>query len=164
MPRCAHLHDLLQQAGPVQSMRTPGPSTCLRAHINQFGFTSDGRLFRGEAGGGLSESVYGRIWDAAGRTALTDVEAQSPLAKRPYDLRHACLSTWLNARVDPTQVADWAGNSVAVLLRVYPQCIAGREDVARQRIEDALPEDGPATRRNAQGNERKPQPEAEPDV
>ena len=30
--------------------------------------------------------------------------AASPLAERPYDLRHAYLSTWLNAGVDPTQV------------------------------------------------------------
>jgi hypothetical protein len=30
----------------------------------------------------------------------------SPLAKRPYDLRHACLSTWLNAGVPAKQITD----------------------------------------------------------
>ena len=65
--------------------------------------------------------------------------AASPLAGRPYDLRHACLSTWLNAGVDPTQVAEWAGNSVEVLLRVYAKCIHGRERINRELIEDALP-------------------------
>jgi len=54
--------------------------------------------------------------------------------------RHACLSTWLNARVDPTQVAEWAGNSVAVLLRVYAKFISGRDQFARPRIRDALPD------------------------
>ena len=65
----------------------------------------------------------------------------SPYAARPYDLRHARLSTWLNAGVDPTQVAEWAGNSVDVLLRVYAKCITGRDELNRQRIEEALRDD-----------------------
>jgi integrase len=92
-------------------------------------------------GGDLSESVYGRVWQAARLASLTPAEAASPLAGRPYDLRHACLSTWLNGGVDPTQVAEWAGKSVAVLLRVYAKCIAGRDKIARQRIEEALRDD-----------------------
>jgi len=110
----------------------------IRAHITEFGFAPDGRLFTGLRGGDMSESVYGRIWQAARLAALTRAEAASPLARRPYDLRHACLSTWLNGGVDATQVAEWAGNSVAVLLRVYAKCIAGRDKVARQLIEEAL--------------------------
>jgi hypothetical protein len=73
--------------------------------------------------------------------AFTPPVAASPLAGRPYDLRHACLSTWLNAGVDPTQVADWAGNSVEVLLRVYAKCIHGRDKINRKLIEDALRDD-----------------------
>jgi hypothetical protein len=46
-------------------------------------------------------------------------ENASPLAKRVYDFRHACVSTWLNVGVPLTQVADRAGHSVAVLLKVY---------------------------------------------
>lgn len=37
-----------------------------------------------------------------------------------------------------TQVAEWAGHSVAVLLRVYAKCIAGQEDSAQQRVDLAL--------------------------
>jgi hypothetical protein len=48
-----------------------------------------------------------------------------PLAPRPYDFRHACLSTWLDGGVYPTQVAEWAGHSVDVLLRIYANCVAG---------------------------------------
>ena len=129
-------------AEEVRPVPCPPPLTRLvHAHIAEFGFGPDGRLFRGEAGGYLSESVYGRVWEAARDVALTAAEADSPLAKRPYDLRHACLSTWLNAGVDPTQVAAWAGNSVAVLLRVYAKCIAGRDQIARQRIEEMLGDD-----------------------
>lgn len=65
-------------------------------------------------------------------------EAASPLAGRPYDLRYAAVSTWLNAGVPPTQVAEWAGHIVAVLLRTYAECIVGQDAAARRRIADAL--------------------------
>jgi len=119
----------------------PALTRYLRRHIEEFGTTPDGRLFRGERGGDLSESVYGRVWQGARPLAFPPALAASPLAERPYDLRHACLSTWLNAGVDPTQVAEWAGNSVQVLMRVYAKCIAGRENFNRKLIEDALRDD-----------------------
>jgi integrase len=119
----------------------PALTHYLRRHIEEFGTAPDGRLFRGERGGDLSESVYQRAWQGARLLAFTPTMAASPLAGRPYDLRHACLSTWLNAGVDPTQVADWAGNSVEVLLRVYAKCIHGREQINRKLIEDALRDD-----------------------
>ena len=46
--------------------------------------------------------------EVAERAALTPAEYSSPLARRVYDLRHACVSTWLNAGVPPAQVAEWA--------------------------------------------------------
>jgi integrase len=60
------------------------------------------------------------------------------LARRPYDLRHACPSTWLNAGVPPARVAKWAGHSVEVLLRVYAKCVDGDDRAALRRIEEAL--------------------------
>ncbi len=72
--------------------------------------------------------------------ALTPAEYASPLARRVYDLRHACVSTWLNGGVQPAQVAEWAGHSVAVLLRVYARCIDDQDQIAKRRIEDALRE------------------------
>jgi hypothetical protein len=89
----------------------------------------------------LSESVYQRAWQGARLLVFTPAVAASPLAGQPYDLRHACLSTWLNAGVHPTQVAEWAGNSVEVLLRVYAKCIHGRDRINRKLIEDALRDD-----------------------
>ena len=61
--------------------------------------------------------------------------ANSPLARRPYDLRHACLSTWLNAGVPPAEVAAWAGHGVDVLLRAFSKGIDGQEELAMRRIE-----------------------------
>src|SRR6266568_1271449 len=109
----------------------------LRDHIAEYGSAPDGRLFQGEDGGLLSDTVYTRIWEKARQAALTPAEAASPLAERPYDLRHARLSTWLNAGVAPAQVAEWAGNSVPVLLRVYAKCLTDSEQTALRRIEEA---------------------------
>ncbi len=119
----------------------PALTRYLHSHIAEFGTVPDGRLFCGERGGDLSESVYGRVWHGARLLAFTPAVANSPLAGRPYDLRHACLSTWLNGGVEPTQVAEWAGNSVQVLLRVYAKCIAGRDEINRRRIEEAFRDD-----------------------
>jgi hypothetical protein len=44
---------------------------------------------------------------------------------------------WLNAGVPTTQVAEWAGQSVAVLLSVYAACLVGQDKVARRNIEAA---------------------------
>ena len=81
---------------------------------------------------------FGGQPDQPRRSALTEHEYQSALARRPYDLRHACLSTWLNGGVAPTQVAEWAGHSVEMLLRVYAKCLDGQDQIARRRIIAAL--------------------------
>jgi hypothetical protein len=44
----------------------------------------------------------------------------------------------LSAGVPPTQVAEWAGHRVNVLLPVYAQVLDGREDDAKSRIARAL--------------------------
>jgi len=110
----------------------------LRRHLRLFGTTPDGRLFRGTRGGILSESVYGRAWHAARLAALGPELAATPLARRPYDLRHAALSLWLNATGEPAEVAARAGNSARVLHEVYLHCIDSEDDVVSQQIEDAL--------------------------
>lgn len=73
---------------------------------------------------------------------LTPEEVASPLGKRVYDLRHTCLTNWLNDGVPPAQVADWAGNSVPVLLAVYARCVSGQLADLKRRIENGgdLPE------------------------
>jgi len=85
----------------------------LRRHLDEYGSTPDGRLFRGARGGILSESVYGRAW-------------------------HAALSLWLNATGAPAEVAARAGNSARVLHDVYLHCTSGRDDTISQQIEDTL--------------------------
>jgi integrase len=60
------------------------------------------------------------------------------MAARPYDLRHAAVSLWLNGGVPATEVAARAGHSVDVLLKVYATCIDGQAELVNRRIEAAL--------------------------
>jgi len=113
----------------------PVLAAMLRAHHAVYGSAPDGRLFRGTRGGPLSESVYGRAWHAARALALAPEVAASGLARRPYDLRHAALSLWLNTGGNPAQIAARAGNSVAVLLTVYSH---GHDDLLNQQIGHVL--------------------------
>ncbi|MFC7529130.1 tyrosine-type recombinase/integrase [Actinoplanes sp. GCM10030250] len=112
----------------------------LRWHIAAHGNALGGRLFvtQGYGSGPVSKETYSRVWRAARKAGLTLAQQRTPLAKRPYDLRHAAVSLWLNEGVPATQVAEWAGHSVHVLLKVYAKCIEGQDEAARRRIENAL--------------------------
>jgi integrase len=123
----------------------------LRHHIAEFGPGPGGRLFVSRTGRGghplpppysnpVSSNTYSRVWQKAREKGLSAAQAATPLARRPYDLRHAAVSLWLNAGVPATQVAEWAGHSVNVLLKVYAKCLDGQDEVARRRVEAALNE------------------------
>jgi integrase len=114
----------------------PELTRLLWEHLEEFGTDAQGRLFTGVRGGPLATITYRRAWAWAREQALSDAETASPLAKRPYDLRHTCVSTWLNAGVSETLVAQWAGHSVAVLKKIYAKCLVGEEDRAKRQIEE----------------------------
>jgi len=117
----------------------------LRSHLERYGTGSQGRVFVGARGGALTDRSYLAVFHQARAVAFGGPEAASLLARRPYDLRHAAVSTWLNAGVAPPQVAEWAGHSVEVLLRVYAKFISGKQDEAMRRILEATaPDDGKA--------------------
>lgn len=133
--------------GEVRRVPSPPPLTrMLLDHLADFGTDGDGRLFRGLRGHHLAGVTYNRVWGRARQAALTPEQCASPLAAKPYDLRHAAVSTWLNGGVAPSQVAEWAGHSVEVLLRVYAKCLDGGETQALRRVGEALgyPPDGEA--------------------
>lgn len=107
-------------------------------HIVRYGFAPDGRLFRSEHGGVLYPSSYRYVWQQARPLALTPSQVASMLARRPYDLRHGGVFLRLNAGVPATQVAEWAGHSIEVLLTIYAKCIQGRDQVWFAYIDQAL--------------------------
>ena len=150
-----------------ETRRVPCPpelTELLHQHIREFGTDEVGRLFRGTRGGELATVTYIRIWDRARAEALTEDQYASPLARRPYDLRHAAVSTWLNGGVGPAQVAEWAGHSVDVLLKIYAKCLDGEESIALKRIGEALGHQPkrPITKKTAPARKRPPSPPSTP--
>ncbi len=98
----------------------------------------DGRLFRTARGGMVQESGYGEVWAGAREDVLSPAERETRLAKRPYDLRHAAVSTWLSSGVEPQLVAARAGHSVGVLFRVYAKFLKGGDEAANAKISARL--------------------------
>lgn len=129
-----------RQRGESRTAPCPPELTALiHAHVAEFGTAPDGRIFVGDRNHAeLPKLTIVRTWKRAREEVFTAEVAASPLAKRPYDLRHAAVSTWLNGGVPPTQVAEWAGQSVEVLLRIYAKCLDGGLETLRQRIQSAL--------------------------
>jgi integrase len=112
--------------------------TLLREHLQLYVQDDpDSRVFVGKHGGPITDRIYLKVFHEARRNAFTPAEAASPLLAVPYSLRHAAVSTWLRTSGDAAQVAEWAGHSIAVLLKVYAKCVHGTEDETLARIWDA---------------------------
>jgi integrase len=138
-----HRHLKSRPVGEWRRVPVAPPLTrMLRTHLREFGIGAGGRVFAGVQGGELASITYRRSWAKARRDTLTAADCASPLARRVYDLRHACVSTWLNGGIPPVQVAEWAGHSVAILLKIYAKCLDGQDAIAKRRIEDALGDPG----------------------
>jgi len=110
----------------------------LRRHIQQFGTAGDGRLFRTQSGGNYMPSDLWRVLHQTRARAFTDAQAASPLARKPYDFRHAGISWRLNAGTPATLVAEWAGHTVEVLYRIYAHCIDGDDERWYRQMERSL--------------------------
>jgi integrase len=135
----------LKHRAKTATRRVPVPPELVKlldAHIKRYKIEESGRIFVIQGGmrpgRPIASSTYTRVWRLARQDALSKAQQDSPLAKVPYHLRHAAVSLWLNAGVPATQVAEWAGHSLHVLLKVYAKCIDGQEDAARARIALAL--------------------------
>ncbi|SED34515.1 Site-specific recombinase XerD [Streptomyces sp. TLI_105] len=115
----------------------PALTRILRAHIEKEGLKPGDLLMQGEKGGDLAGSVIRRAWRRARKEVLNSYEFGTPLGRRVYDHRHTFLTNWLNAGVPAATVAEWAGNSVPVLLATYARCIDGQLDGLKHRIERA---------------------------
>jgi integrase len=132
----------LKQRAIGETRTVPCPpelTALLHHHIETFGTNKAGRLFVGERNtDNLPVLTVTRTWARAREAVFGENAESSQVATRPYDLRHAAVSTWLNAGVPATQVAEWAGHSVDVLLKIYAKCIDGDAAHNRAKIENAL--------------------------
>ena len=113
----------------------PSLVALLREIIKEYDLKPADLLFPGEKGGNagglglptcLGEGT--RRDPGRARVQVTDRQARVRLAS-------PCLTTWLNNGIPPAQVAEWAGNSVPVLLAIYARCIVGQLDDYLRRIE-----------------------------
>jgi integrase len=142
--------------------------TILREYIARLRLGPGPRLFTGVRSGNddlLSALVVRRAWtavrltvlgeDVAGKDGTTVRKVTTLCGKKIYDLRHACLTGWLNSGVPAPQVAEWAGNSVPVLLGTYAKCISGQEADYKRRITESLRQPDQSGRRGASGRPRK---------
>lgn len=137
------VHELRKpKGGPRNAVRrVPIPPvlvSMLREHIEQFGTAPDGRLFRTYRGGVYLPSTLWQVLQKARSQAFTEAQAASPLARKPYDFRHAGVSWRLNAGTPATLVAEWAGHTVEVLYRIYAHCLDGDDERWFSRMEQAL--------------------------
>jgi integrase len=88
-------------------------------------------LFRTRTDRRPTPSNWARTWQRALRQT-----GHKPL--RVYDIRHAAATTWLGAGVPLGEVARRMGHSVETLVSTYVVALTGDEQVANQRIDDAL--------------------------
>ena len=86
-------------AKPARYPSTRSWSRSSAQHLKKYPPGPDGRIFTGPRGGIFNDRAYLKIFHKARAAAFTGGEAASLLARRPYDLRHAAVSTWLNAGV-----------------------------------------------------------------
>jgi integrase len=129
----------LKQRAIGEIRRVPCPpvlTASIRRHIAEFKLGPDGRLFVGERNKEeLPILTINRIWRQARAAVFTPDVYASPLAETPYDLRHAFVSTNLNAGISPAQVAELAGQSPEVMWRTYAACLDGGQAELRRRME-----------------------------
>lgn len=129
-----------RERGEVRIVPCPPELTALlHEHIAEFGTAPDGRIFVGERNDAeMPKLTITRAWKRARANVFSPIVEASPLARTPYDLRHAAVSTWLNGGVPSTNVAEWAGHSVEVLHKIYAKCLDGEAELLRRRVQEAL--------------------------
>lgn len=131
----------LKHRGDKETREIPIPPVLvamLREHIARFEAAQDGRIFHTGTGNSYSSAAHSYVWKEARRLTFSPEQVVSLLAARPYDLRHAAVSLWLNAGVPAVEVAKRAGHSVDVLLKVYAKCLDGQQELDNSKIDDAL--------------------------
>lgn len=137
-----------REVGDVRYVPAPPDLVAdVREHVQAHKLKPNDLLLTGTRNGdALAAVVVRRAWAAArlevlgeevtGKDGKPTRVVLTLTGKKIYDLRHTCLTRWLNKKIPPAQVAEWAGNSVPVLLATYAKCIDGQAEVYRKLLED----------------------------
>ncbi len=99
-------------------------------------------LFGSSTGAPLHLSNFHRdVWKPV--KAATFAEGDPLRVARLHDLRHAAITTWLNAGVPLKTAQTWSGHkTLSVLLDTYLGVMRGDEALARTRLANALRQPG----------------------
>jgi hypothetical protein len=78
-------------------------------------------------------------------TAVLEVERLAA-GQDPHDLRHAAVSTWLDAGTSPTRVTEWAGwwglrRRIAIAIAINTDLVEEDTSTAVTRLREGLPLD-----------------------
>ena len=119
----------------------------LHAHLEEIGTAPDGRLFTGVHGRELATITYRRALISARKAALTAGGTGITARRRPYDLRHACLSTWLNGGVQPPRWPSGQATASMCCSGSTPSASSASTRSPSGRISEALHEQ-PTPRRS----------------
>ncbi len=111
----------------------------LRTWLDALEPEDDGLIFRTRNDRRPALSNWGRSLKRA-----TSLVGHGPLA--PYDCRHTCATTWLQAGVPLGEVALRLGHSVETLVAYYIGALQGDDLIANERIDQTLGLDGEARR------------------
>lgn len=121
------------KTGPRSVPIPPQLVTWLTAWIDALEPASDDTLlFRTRTDRRPALSNWGRALKRAAERA-----GSPPMS--PYDCRHACATTWLQAGVPLGEAALRLGHSVETLVAYYVGALQGDDLVANERIAAALP-------------------------
>jgi integrase len=124
------------------------PRLCalLDYHIEKYPAAPDGRLFVTRRGPGgvyrptngrtISYNAYLTAFKKARELGFTPDEQASPLAEKPYDLRHGWVTRMIKKGVDIPLIAKWAGHTPFVLWKIYAHCVWGEEEATLRRLAD----------------------------
>lgn len=104
----------------------------LAAHIAAHPPGEDGTIFTTGSGRPWRQDYYGtRMF------AKAVARAGIPAGTTSHDLRHAFVSTLLDAGMPLPQVAELVGDTLATVVEVYAHMVPGREERARAMIDAA---------------------------
>lgn len=84
----------------------------------------------------LFPALNGRAWHERSfyRVAWYPAQERSGLMLRPHDARHSYVSLMRAAGVDPADLAEWTGHTVAVATSTYTHSIGRTADLARSVV------------------------------
>ncbi|WP_170201667.1 tyrosine-type recombinase/integrase [Actinocorallia herbida] len=121
----------------------PALVTILRDHIALYGTAPDGRLFWAYDSSDhapVTAQQYRATWKRVRASAFGKAADASPVARRPYDLRHGCASLMLTKRIPVAEIARRLGHSIQMLLTTYAHWLTDQAEAANLALDDVYGE------------------------